>query len=78
MFWKLWNEGSPLFYALAVFVAGEELTVFAVLCDHGHAVAGPQTRVCGNPHGLIRKYGLMCCRQCFRSNAKEIGFIKYR
>ncbi|KAE8008097.1 hypothetical protein FH972_004642 [Carpinus fangiana] len=36
------------------------------------------SRVCGNPHGLIRKYGLMCCRQCFRSNAKEIGFIKYR
>uniref|UniRef100_A0A0D3HUX4 40S ribosomal protein S29 n=1 Tax=Oryza barthii TaxID=65489 RepID=A0A0D3HUX4_9ORYZ len=35
-------------------------------------------RVCGNPHGLIRKYGLMCCRQCFRSNAKDIGFIKYR
>lgn len=34
------------------------------------------SRVCGNPHGLIRKYGLMCCRQCFRSNAKEIGFIK--
>ncbi|KAL5988342.1 helicase, partial [Asimina triloba] len=33
-------------------------------------------RVRGNPHGLIRKYGLMCCRQCFRSNAKEIGFIK--
>jgi small subunit ribosomal protein S29e len=35
-------------------------------------------RVCGNSHGLIRKYGLNCCRQCFRSNAKEIGFIKYR
>ncbi|KAF7061132.1 hypothetical protein CFC21_070567 [Triticum aestivum] len=35
-------------------------------------------RVCGNSHGLIRKYGLMCCRQCFRSNAKDIGFIKYR
>lgn len=34
------------------------------------------SRVCGNPHGLIRKYGLMCCRQCFRSNAKDIGFIK--
>ncbi|XP_012837721.1 PREDICTED: 40S ribosomal protein S29-like [Erythranthe guttata] len=33
-------------------------------------------RVCGIPHGLIRKYGLMCCRQCFRSNSKEIGFIK--
>ncbi|KAL3621796.1 hypothetical protein CASFOL_034456 [Castilleja foliolosa] len=35
-----------------------------------------QIRVCGNPHAIIRKYGLMCCRQCFRSNAKEIGFIK--
>ncbi|GJM96774.1 hypothetical protein PR202_ga13639 [Eleusine coracana subsp. coracana] len=35
-------------------------------------------RVCANPHGLIRKYGLMCCRQCFRSNAKDIGFIKVR
>ncbi|URE09847.1 40s ribosomal protein [Musa troglodytarum] len=34
------------------------------------------SQVCGNPHGLIRKYGLMCCRQCFHSNAKEIGFIK--
>jgi hypothetical protein len=34
------------------------------------------SRVCANPHGLIRKYGLMCCRQCFRSNAKDIGFIK--
>ncbi|KAL4180054.1 hypothetical protein AMTRI_Chr13g123270 [Amborella trichopoda] len=39
---------------------------------------GPSGRVCGNPHGLIRKYGLMCCRQCFRSNAKEIGFVKCR
>ncbi|KAI4962664.1 hypothetical protein ZWY2020_028340 [Hordeum vulgare] len=37
---------------------------------------GKTCRVCGNSHGLIRKYGLMCCRQCFRSNAKDIGFIK--
>lgn len=36
----------------------------------------PCSRVCGNPHGLIRKYGIMCCRQCFKTNAKEIGFIK--
>ncbi|MCL7027205.1 hypothetical protein MKW94_022138 [Papaver nudicaule] len=36
------------------------------------------SRVCGNPHAIIRKYGLMCCRQCFCSNAKEIGFVKYR
>ncbi|KAK3013912.1 hypothetical protein RJ639_009440 [Escallonia herrerae] len=36
------------------------------------------SRVCGYSHGMIRKYGLMCCRQCFHSNAKNIGFIKYR
>ncbi|XP_024013398.1 40S ribosomal protein S29-like [Eutrema salsugineum] len=35
-------------------------------------------RVFGNSEGLIRKYGLNCCRQYFCSNAKEIGFIKYR
>ncbi|KAL2343420.1 hypothetical protein Fmac_004705 [Flemingia macrophylla] len=33
--------------------------------------------VCGNPHGLTRKDNLICSRQCFHSNAKEIGFIKY-
>ncbi|XP_061249070.1 small ribosomal subunit protein uS14-like [Bos javanicus] len=27
-------------------------------------------------HGLIRKYGLNMCRQCFRQYAKDIGFIK--
>ncbi|PWN23358.1 hypothetical protein BCV69DRAFT_280968 [Microstroma glucosiphilum] len=33
-------------------------------------------RVCGNPGGIIRKYSLDICRQCFRDNAKEIGFAK--
>eukprot|EP00898_Chlorokybus_atmophyticus_P002814 jgi/Chlat1/3533/Chrsp23S08822 len=33
-------------------------------------------RVCGNPHGLIRKYGINVCRQCFRMYAKDIGFVK--
>ncbi|GER24695.1 40S ribosomal protein S29 [Striga asiatica] len=38
-----------------------------------------RSRVCGNLHAIIiRKYGLMCCKQCFRSNAKDISFIKYR
>ncbi|KAG3286958.1 small ribosomal subunit protein uS14 [Ictidomys tridecemlineatus] len=32
--------------------------------------------VCSNGHGLIRKYGLNICRQCFRQYAKDIGFIK--
>ncbi|XP_032609761.1 small ribosomal subunit protein uS14-like [Hylobates moloch] len=33
-------------------------------------------RACSNRHGLIRKYGLNMCRQCFHQYAKDIGFIK--
>ncbi|XP_050017247.1 40S ribosomal protein S29-like [Alexandromys fortis] len=33
-------------------------------------------RGCSNHHGLIRKYWLNMCRQCFRQYAKDIGFIK--
>lgn len=36
------------------------------------------SRVCSNRHGLIRKYGLNMCRQCFRQYAKDIGFKKVR
>lgn len=36
------------------------------------------SRVCGNGGGMIRKYGLNICRQCFREYAKDIGFIKVR
>ncbi|XP_054936353.1 40S ribosomal protein S29-like [Physeter macrocephalus] len=32
--------------------------------------------VCLNRQGLIQKYGLNMCRQCFRQYAKDIGFIK--
>ena len=35
-----------------------------------------QCRTCGNHHGLIRKYGLNMCRQCFRQYAGDIGFVK--
>ena len=34
------------------------------------------SRVCANKHGLIRKYSLNMCRQCFRQYAKDIGFKK--
>jgi len=34
-------------------------------------------RRCGRTSGLIRKYGLYYCRQCFREEAKKIGFKKY-
>ncbi|KAJ1974001.1 40S ribosomal protein S29 [Dimargaris verticillata] len=35
-----------------------------------------QCRVCTHRAGLIRKYQLNICRQCFRENAKDIGFKK--
>ena len=35
-----------------------------------------QCRVCPRTTGLIRKYGLNLCRQCFREDALKIGFVK--
>jgi arginine exporter protein ArgO len=36
------------------------------------------SRVCTHKAGLIRKYGLNICRQCFRERSTDIGFIKVR
>jgi small subunit ribosomal protein S14 len=33
---------------------------------------------CGTKQGLIRRYGINICRQCFREVAEEMGFKKYR
>ena len=35
-------------------------------------------RVCSKRRGLISKYGLNYCRNCFRELAKELGFKKFR
>lgn len=37
---------------------------------------GFSSRVCKHKAGLIRKYELNLCRQCFREKAKDIGFNK--
>ncbi|MBM1154496.1 30S ribosomal protein S14 [archaeon] len=34
-------------------------------------------RRCGTHMGVIQKYGLMLCRNCFREVAKLLGFRKY-
>jgi small subunit ribosomal protein S14 len=34
-------------------------------------------RQCGKTAGVIRKYGLLYCRQCFREQAEKLGFKKY-
>lgn len=36
------------------------------------------SRVCTHKAGLIRKYGLNICRQCFREKSQDIGFAKVR
>lgn len=37
-----------------------------------------QCRLCAHQAGLIRKYGLDLCRQCFREKSAAIGFTKNR
>ncbi len=34
-------------------------------------------RLCGKTEGVITKYGLNYCRQCFREIAEKVGFKKY-
>ncbi|MBN2101431.1 MAG: 30S ribosomal protein S14 [Candidatus Aenigmarchaeota archaeon] len=34
-------------------------------------------RICGKTEGVISKYGLGYCRQCFREIAPKLGFKKY-
>lgn len=34
-------------------------------------------RRCGRKRGIIRKYNLHLCRQCFREIAEDLGFKKY-
>lgn len=34
-------------------------------------------RKCRRSEGVIRKYDLLYCRQCFREEAEKLGFRKY-
>ncbi len=33
--------------------------------------------LCGRRQGLVRKYHINLCRQCFREWARQMGFRKY-
>jgi len=33
---------------------------------------------CGRKQGLVGKYDIWLCRQCFREIARDMGFRKYR
>ncbi|XP_044753778.1 40S ribosomal protein S29 [Coccinella septempunctata] len=49
-----------------------------IWCSHPkkYGQGSRSCRACSNRHGLIRKYGLNLCRQCFREYANYIGFKK--
>ncbi len=34
-------------------------------------------QACGRRRGMVRRYALRLCRQCFRDNARTLGFKKY-
>lgn len=36
-----------------------------------------ECRRCGREQGLVGKYEVWLCRQCFREIAREMGFKKY-
>ena len=35
-----------------------------------------ECQMCGRKQGLVRRYKIMLCRQCFREYASKIGFKK--
>ncbi|MDO8624676.1 MAG: 30S ribosomal protein S14 [Candidatus Diapherotrites archaeon] len=33
-------------------------------------------RICNGQRGMVRKYGILLCRRCFKDNAIKLGFRK--
>jgi small subunit ribosomal protein S14 len=48
--------------------------------EHAARRTGDQheCRRCGRKQGLVGKYDINLCRQCFREVARSMGFKKYR
>ena len=53
-------------------MAGESLAERAKKFGRG----ANECRICGRKQGLVRKYGIYFCRQCFREWASKMGFKK--
>lgn len=45
--------------------------------DRDFGKATHKCRRCGRTGGVIQKYGLYYCRQCFREKAEKMGFKKF-
>ena len=55
---------------------GRELGAKATTSTHHADRPLSCSRLCAHQAGLIRKYGLDLCRQCFREKSAAIGFNK--
>ncbi len=58
----------------------ERLARFLKFCSPASRKFGKNSRKCrkcGRTGGIIRSYGLLYCRQCFREEAEKLGFKKY-
>ena len=42
-----------------------------------YGISVRRCKICGRMGSHLRKYGIGLCRQCFREQAKKIGFKKY-
>ncbi|MCL9816568.1 30S ribosomal protein S14 [Natronocalculus amylovorans] len=45
--------------------------------DSGRTGQENACRRCGRKQGLVGKYDINLCRQCFREVARDMGFKKY-
>ncbi len=45
--------------------------------ERAHHGKNVKCRRCGRAQAVIRKYGLMLCRHCFKLVAEELGFKNY-
>lgn len=54
------------------------LTILEKEVANGNNLLSYYSRVCFHRAGLIRKYHLNVCRQCFREYANDIGFFKVK
>lgn len=47
------------------------------MAERKFGIGSRRCRRCGRTGGIIMKYELRVCRQCFREVGKDLGFRKY-
>ena len=70
----------PRFHAKEIFLGGfQSMNIDDVKIKEREVYRGriEGCVLCDRKRGLVRRYGLNLCRQCFRDKAIELGFKKY-